>query len=147
MGYQAKKMLIAKHTTSINERWMWHGTTSDNALQIMTRGFDRGYSTIQQYGRGTYFHQDTSYSWDYARKDVVVSDTNQQNQRVIILSRVLQGKAQLGSPAKTHTDLRDDGTGHRYDSFSNQADNIVVLADGSDSQAFPEFMLRFRRQL
>lgn len=156
--YAAKKQELQSRLgcANVNEKWMWHGLKhfftdpSDkkkyDLVRVITEGngYDRDYSTVQVWGKGTYFARSLSYSIDerYATTEEIASNTHE---KVVLLNRVLVGDPCIGASGmqrpvrKSETEI--------YDSMVNNIDDptIVVLSSGSDSQAYPEFVVRFRK--
>jgi len=127
---------------SPNEMWAWHGTDAKTVKLICSNGYLRDFSKIQAYGAGCYFAKQSGLSFDGYSK---VSKTNNIETKVLLLSRILVGVSCVGDSTKKHTPLQSDGTLYNSMVDSLRNPSIFVLGDGSDNQAFPEFVLYFTR--
>ena len=141
-----------------NERWLWHGTTSDSAKKIVVNGFNRSFCGANGtvYGDGVYFASSASLSMKYATPDL-------QGRRYIFLCSVLCGRFAQGHRGMKEPPLLDvarvgevseacpvaysaeeaaDGC-TLFDSVVDRMDgrtpNIVVVFN--DVQAIPRYLL------
>ena len=130
---------------ALNERYLFHGTTLDRALQIAQQGFDFRLSKPGYYGQGTYF---TSHS---CKAHGYTSSTKGTNARTMLLCRVAVGdpfyaqkvSEELHRPEirkNTHSVVANPGpmAGHL---LGMQAHQEIVVFD--QFQAYPEFVIQY----
>ena len=107
---------------------------------ILTTGFLRDYSTVAQYGKGTYFARDAEYSLQpqYAAPD-------DDGAQYLLLSRVCVGEPCVGRRGMDRPAAKP-GSLELHDSMVDDLGNprIFVLSAGSDNQAFAEFVVKLR---
>jgi poly [ADP-ribose] polymerase 10/14/15 len=145
MAYNMKKAhLEAKLAASggANEQRVFHGGAEASIRGISRQGFIREYNHASKYGKGTYFARDMSYSASDR-----YSPPNANGEKFAFLARVLVGEPCVGSSEMTMPSPKPDGSGLLHDSMVNrlQDPSIFVLSSGSDEHAYPEFMVRFKR--
>ena len=121
-------------------RWLWHGAPVAAVDSILTTGFLRDYSTVAQYGKGTYFARDAEYSLQpqYAAPD-------DDGAQYLLLSRVCVGEPCVGRRGMDRPAAKP-GSLELHDSMVDDLGNprIFVLSAGSDNQAFAEFVVKLR---
>ena len=122
-----------------NVHRLFHGTSAANIDAIMGAGFDRSFSRVARFGKGTYFARDASYSARDAYsapdalgvKRVLVCD--------VIVGRTCVGRRGMTTPSSisgaTLADSMVDNLAHP---------SIFVLSAGSDDHAYPSFIIEFQ---
>ena len=143
--YAVARSAIARRSgaSSVNERWLWHGTEKRKITSILANGFLRDFNERGAYGKGVYFAKQASYSLQstYAKPEDGSGD------QWLLLVRVLVGDACVG---KSHMErpAQKPGAVELYDSMvDNTSDpKIVVASAGSDNRAYPEFVLCVQRR-
>ena len=120
----------------------WHGTAQPHLDGIAENGICRDYNQVSRYGYGSYFARDSTYSLSprYASPD---ADGAQH----LLLCRVLRGESCVGHSGMRRPDAKP-GRSKLYESMVDKLDNpsIIVLSAGSDSQCYPEFLLKVKRR-
>jgi len=129
---------------SLNEVFLWHGTSKARSDIIAEAGFDERVSSLGgMLGGGLYFAEDSCKSGQYAEKSIASTRSHW-----FVLSRVLLGKphytsvpmpeirrAPVGSDSVVYTPDHDNGLGHHRE---------FVIYDRF--QAYPEFIVEARTQ-
>jgi hypothetical protein len=138
---------------TINEFWLWHGTTHETAGILARTGFDERMANLGGlYGAGSYFADAMCKSNQYA------SQSNDQGEFCMLYCRVTMGAAYKTTTEHTQQRRpplnRDDprGAGASFDSIfaqsgvgrkGSQVHNEFVCF--RDYQIYPEFIFRFTR--
>ncbi|XP_051478711.1 protein mono-ADP-ribosyltransferase PARP14-like [Apus apus] len=142
--YQIKKIsLCAKNKNENNERMLFHGTTASSLSNINYNGFNRAFAgkNAAAIGNGTYFAVNASYS---ARDTYSRPDKN--NRRYMYLARVLTGQYCAGRrglrtpPPKNPVDPFD-----LFDSVVDDVTNPSMFVIFNDIQAYPEYLITFKK--
>uniref|UniRef100_A0A2K5N5R6 Poly [ADP-ribose] polymerase n=1 Tax=Cercocebus atys TaxID=9531 RepID=A0A2K5N5R6_CERAT len=143
-SYQVKKrQMDIKNDDTNNERLLFHGTDADSVTYVNQHGFNRSYAGKNAvfYGKGTYFAVDASYS---ANDTYSKPDSNGRKHMYVV--RVLTGVFTKGHaglvtppPKNPHnpTDL--------FDSVTNNTQSPKLFVIFFDNQAYPEYLITFRR--
>ena len=120
-------------------RWLFHGTDESTVSKIASKGFDRSFTgkDAVAFGKGVYFARDASLSASpmYARP-------NAAGVQHMLLVRVAVGTYCLGKKDAMEPDARADG--RPYDSTTNDLDNPGLFVTYDNSQAFPEYLIKFK---
>ena len=109
-----------------------------------------GGSQINACGVGIYFAKHASYSMadSYAVPNPIGDGVSE---KVLLLNRVTLGDSCVGSSSMMMPAYKPDPTDPTkqspimYDSMRNADRSIFVLSCGGDRQAYPEFVVRFRK--
>jgi hypothetical protein len=141
-AYMARKDQFALKLGDVNEHWLWHGTSSDLLMPILTNGFLRDYNTTAAYGHGTYFAKEAKYSLQSS-----YSKPGNDGIQNLLLVRVLVGEPCVGRSGMTKPDQKN-GQLELHESMVNSISqpSIFVLSAGSDNQAYAEFWVQIRRK-
>ncbi|XP_027899235.1 protein mono-ADP-ribosyltransferase PARP11-like [Xiphophorus couchianus] len=93
---KTKQLMRLQGTNSIQERWLFHGTDSENIASICTNNFDLWLAGQhgKLYGKGIYFTTCAFYANTYS--SIRRASTNGKLTKVIFLARVMVGKLKLG---------------------------------------------------
>uniref|UniRef100_H0X6Y7 Poly [ADP-ribose] polymerase n=1 Tax=Otolemur garnettii TaxID=30611 RepID=H0X6Y7_OTOGA len=143
-SYQAKKKVMdAKNGQTINEKQLFHGTEATSVPQVNGNGFNRSYAgkNAVAYGKGTYFAVNASYSANdaYSRPDA-------NGKKYMYYVRVLTGVYTVGNhtlivpPSKNSQNPTD-----LYDTVTDNTQNPTLFVVFYDYQAYPEYLITFRR--
>lgn len=154
-------MMMAAHSKNskyeLNEQFAFHGTSAAYAKDIVRDGFDRSKNQMGIYGRGSNFSINAWYSSEgrFAKTEHGSGYT----EKTILICRILTGDSYPVTNGSSHTTKQnlptntrsDNGT--KYDSFTNGKESyqyppeksIFVLAEGSDNQVYPEFIVKLRK--
>ncbi|XP_048202718.1 protein mono-ADP-ribosyltransferase PARP14 isoform X4 [Perognathus longimembris pacificus] len=143
-SYQAKKKSIdAKNGHQRNERLLFHGTDINSVPHVNENGFNRSYAgkNAVYYGKGTYFAVNADYSAHdtYSRPDV-------NGKKHVYYVRVLTGDYTRGNqsyivpPEKNPQNPTD-----LYDTVVDDVHNPSLFVVFYDYQAYPEYLITFRR--
>lgn len=143
--YQMKRqeMILDLTTGGLNEQWAWHGTAQGNIDGIAENGICRDYNHVSVFGKGSYFARDITYSLRPA-----YASPNAQGEQHLLLCRVLRGESCVGNPSMSRPRAKP-GRSKLYDSMVDVLDDpsVIVLSTGSDSQCYPEFLLKVKRRV
>mmetsp|Transcript_79809 Transcript_79809/g.258155 ORF Transcript_79809/g.258155 Transcript_79809/m.258155 type:complete len:549 (+) Transcript_79809:106-1752(+) len=140
----------------VSERWLFHGTSYENAGKIAMGGFDNRLSRRDMYGAGTYFTSQSCKAHQYTCDNHRGGGCKCPVMRTMILARVA-----LGDPYYTRRTLqetarrppdRENGNGH-YDSVianpgwmqnhkrQHQDHQELVIFD--KGQAYPAYVIEY----
>ncbi|CAO2631686.1 Protein mono-ADP-ribosyltransferase PARP14 [Lemmus lemmus] len=142
--YQAnKKIMDEKNGHGRNEKQLFHGTEASSIPHLNSHGFNRSYAgkNATCYGRGTYFAVDASYSADdtYSRPDA-------NRKKYMYYVQVLTGNYTTGNSSLIVPPPRDpQNPTDLYDTVTNDAKNPRLFVVFYDNQAYPEYLITFRR--
>eukprot|EP00929_Paragymnodinium_shiwhaense_P035919 TRINITY_DN19321_c0_g1_i1.p1 TRINITY_DN19321_c0_g1~~TRINITY_DN19321_c0_g1_i1.p1 ORF type:complete len:836 (-),score=127.93 TRINITY_DN19321_c0_g1_i1:180-2687(-) len=128
--------------SGVNEVYLFHGTTEDNAKIIAAQGFDSRLAADGLYGKGTYFAHEACKALQYSRGAAV------------IVSRVVLGDPYYAPRADTsmrRPPAKSSITHELYDSVvanpgtdkgsGSQVHREYIIFEGA--QAYPEFIATF----
>lgn len=144
-----KKSWKARLGGSCKEKWVYHGTKCElvNTLfrgQSYRREWNLGNS---QYGKGTYFSEEASYSFHSQYSKIDTKNDPDARRKVLILNRLLVGRTAVGNSSiqsgaqwPIHKPSNEP-----YDTLVNNLARPAINVAGTDFQAFPEFAIRFRQ--
>ncbi|NWX20438.1 PAR14 polymerase, partial [Aegotheles bennettii] len=141
-AYQIKKReMDNKNGNRNNERLLFHGTSKDSIVLINNRGFNRSYAGMNaaNYGNGTYFAVDASYSAHdtYSKPDV-------NGKKYMYLARVLVGEYSQGTQGSITPAPKS--ASNSVDLFDSSTDNVMtpsMFIIFNDIQAYPEYLITF----
>ncbi|XP_076816902.1 protein mono-ADP-ribosyltransferase PARP14-like [Clavelina lepadiformis] len=135
--YELKKQHVERCMLSDSpaERKLFHGTTS--ADDIYKHGFDRGFAgkNATLYGKGTYFHVNSSYSVRY-------STVNNPSTKHMFLARVLTGNFCSGNSGLRAAPICPD-TNRAFDSVVDDVKAPSIFVVFKDSSAYPSYLITF----
>ncbi|KAK7828036.1 hypothetical protein U0070_013662 [Myodes glareolus] len=142
--YQAnKKIMDEKNGHERNEKQLFHGTEASSILQLNSHGFNRSYAgkNATAYGKGTYFAVDASYSADdkYSRPDAN-GKKHMYYVRVLIGNYTKGNQSLIVPPPRDHQNPTD-----LYDTVTDDDINPSIFVVFYDNQAYPEYLITFRR--
>jgi len=127
--------------------WLWHGTNVEVMDKILQQGFNRSFcgKNATMYGKGVYFARDTSYS---AHTAYSVPDS--RGYQYILACRVVVGVYCPGVKDSLTPDIRDPKTHNLYDSTvgilkNDSGNNPSIYVTYHDAQAYPEYIIKFKR--
>ncbi|XP_013206615.1 poly [ADP-ribose] polymerase 14 [Microtus ochrogaster] len=142
--YQAnKKIMDEKNGHERNENQLFHGTEASSIPHLNSHGFNRSYAgkNATCYGKGTYFAVDASYSAHdtYSRPDA-------NGKKYMYYVRVLTGNYTTGNQSLIVPPPRDpQNPTDLYDTVTNDDKNPCIFVVFYDNQAYPEYLITFRR--
>ncbi|XP_018424403.1 PREDICTED: poly [ADP-ribose] polymerase 12-like [Nanorana parkeri] len=137
--YQWQKDQMKKKNSGIavDERQLFHATESANVDAICNDNFDWricGTNGVQ-YGQGSYFARDASYSHNYA-------PPTSEGTRTMFVARVLVGDFVLGVSTMRRPPQKSKGP-KCYDSCVNNVRNPSVFVVFEKFQIYPEYILEY----
>uniref|UniRef100_A0A8C9C138 Poly [ADP-ribose] polymerase n=1 Tax=Phocoena sinus TaxID=42100 RepID=A0A8C9C138_PHOSS len=142
--YQTKKNnMDAKNGQLINEKLLFHGTDADSVTLVNGKGFNRSYAgkNATAYGKGTYFAVSAHYSASdtYSRPDA-------NGKKRMYYVRVLTGSYTVGNKSLIVPPLKDpQNPTDSYDTVTDCVQNPNLFVVFYDYQAYPEYLITFRR--
>ncbi|VDI21837.1 poly [ADP-ribose] polymerase 10/14/15 [Mytilus galloprovincialis] len=144
--YIAKKKSVDATNTPghQNERLLWHGFSKDAMDSINRYGFNRSYcgKNLTAYGLGVYFAVESAYS---VQDTYSVPDKDANKHKRIYLCRVLVGEYAVGNKDTKVPPPKAAGSHILYDTVTNNVANPAMFIIFHDSQAFPEYLVTFKR--
>ena len=119
---------------------LFHGTTPDVVDAICKHNFDhrlRGKNGTQ-YGEGSYFAVDASYSNNYSSDD-------DEKTRYMFLASVLTGESKLGRRNFRRPPLKDPSnpTSDLYDSCVDDENQPKIFVIFIDEQCYPSYLIKY----
>ncbi|XP_058050779.1 protein mono-ADP-ribosyltransferase PARP14-like [Ahaetulla prasina] len=142
-AYQVKKKEIdTQNGHEKNERILFHGTSSSTVVPIYQTGFNRSYAgkNAATIGKGTYF----AVSSEYSAHDTY-STPDQNGRKYMYVARVLTGDFCIGGAGLITPPSKHKGGFDLYDSVTNNMKQPSVFVIFHDAQAYPEYLITFRR--
>ncbi|XP_035292782.1 protein mono-ADP-ribosyltransferase PARP14 [Cricetulus griseus] len=142
--YQAnKKIMDEKNGQGRNESQLFHGTEAGCILHLNSNGFNRSYAgkNAVSYGKGTYFAVKASYSASdtYSKPDA-------NGEKHMYYARVLTGNYTIGNSTLIVPPSRDPyNPTDLYDTVVDNYQNPSIFVVFYDNQAYPEYLITFRR--
>merc|ERR1712187_492697 len=133
--------------STLNEEYLFHGTSPKGALGITRFGFDLGRAGRSLYGPGLYFAESSSKSDEYAEAD---EDGLYQGLCPMLLCRVALGRI-LTWEEESGPELFDAWENSRYDSILGDREQLrgtykeYVLPPESGKAVYPEYLIFYRR--
>lgn len=134
--------MIEKSRGEVNEKDLFHGTTTTNPVQIYDseEGFDMRFSRDGLWGQGSYFAENANYSDNYS-----FSCTN--GERQIFLARVLIGdSADIPQDRKLRMPpVKQSTNGLRYDSVTGTVMQTRVYVTYNNDKSYPLYLITYTR--
>lgn len=133
-----KKRFEERDPQTVNERILFHGTTSESISSIWKMGFNRSYcgKNATMFGKGVYFALRSDYSDRYTQR------ANQQGKQMFI-SKVLIGLSALGNKDIETKNLPTTPQGLPVDSTVDNMNNPAIFVVYLDAQAYPEYLITY----
>ncbi|XP_017293710.2 protein mono-ADP-ribosyltransferase PARP15 [Kryptolebias marmoratus] len=144
-AYEGQKRHLSeknKRSGGAGEKFLYHGTTQENAVSIMNTGFNRRFAgqNATSYGSGTYFAVNANYSAATA-----FSKPAADGSQLMFVARVLTGVYTQGQHGMKVPPPRDSQRPHDlYDSVVNRVDNPNMYIVFHDDQAYPDYLITFK---
>jgi poly [ADP-ribose] polymerase 10/14/15 len=142
-----KKHFEERNSKAVNEKTLYHGTTSDSVTNIWKFGFNRSYAgkNATVYGKGVYFARDASYSHQYTNLGnvgVVANATNKVHAH-LFMCKVLIGYSALGNSQMECKNLPKSEEGSPVDSTINNSQDPNIFVIYHDAQAYPQYLITY----
>ncbi|XP_052088524.1 protein mono-ADP-ribosyltransferase PARP14-like isoform X2 [Mytilus californianus] len=140
-----KSMDDTNPKTVQNEKALWHGFSVDALDSICKYGFNRSYcgKNATALGAGVYFAVNVNYSIQdtYSRPDT-------HGHKRMFLCRVLTGEYCNGASTMKVPPAKPNAAGSHilYDTVTNNVSSPIMFVIFHDSQAFPEYLVTFKRK-
>jgi len=150
LSYQAKRQSILLReahggsTAAAESRyervWLFHGTDEETVPKIMQQGFNRSFcgKNATRFGKGVYFARNASYS-----SSTRFSQPNKDRIQHMFLCRVIIGEYCCGVADAIVPPPRDGLV--LFDSTVDDVSAPDIFVTYHDSQAYPEYLVRFRQ--
>ena len=119
------------------EKIVWHGSSYDILNKIIRNGFDRSYSTIAAYGKGTYFARDASYSCSSR-----YSPPHSDGYKYLLLCKFIVGDSSQGLKKMHKVPLKPNG--NEYDTLVDYPQNPSIYVVWTDFAAVPMYRIKFK---
>ncbi|XP_059475482.1 structural maintenance of chromosomes protein 5-like [Neocloeon triangulifer] len=133
-------------TIDVNEKYLFHGTSNENALNIVKNGFLVG-KKPGMFGKGIYFANISSKSNQYSLNGLEPCEKHNERMcqeciRSLILGRVTLGKMFAATKASPHAPPEgfDSLYGTPLKNFLRYPEYVVYHKD----QVYPEFLIHYK---
>ena len=137
-----KHSMTEKNKGDVNEKDLFHGTTSTDPVQIYDseEGFDMRFSRDGLWGQGTYFAENASYSDNY-----VFNCPSGEKQ--MFLARVLTGdSADIPQDRSLRMPpVKQSSGGLRYDSVTGIAMVSRIYVTYNNDKSYPLYLITYTR--
>ena len=125
----------------VNERRLFHGTSSQYVDAICRQGFDfrfSGKTSGTKYGKGSYFAKSSKYADSYT--------TFTQDEREMFLVRVLVGDYAKGQPTFVRPPPMNPADPFElFDSCVDSDSNPSIFVIFTFDQVYPEYVITYRK--
>ncbi|XP_039179733.1 protein mono-ADP-ribosyltransferase PARP14-like isoform X1 [Crotalus tigris] len=142
-AYQVKKKQIdTQNGHGNNEKTLFHGTPFSTVVPIYQTGFNRSYAgkNAASIGNGTYF----AISSNYSAQDVF-SKPDPNGRKYMYVARVLTGDYCIGRRGQIIPPSKNNGGFDLYNSVTDSMNRPSMFVIFHDAQAYPEYLITFRR--
>ncbi|XP_041369514.1 protein mono-ADP-ribosyltransferase PARP15-like [Gigantopelta aegis] len=138
--YVAKKKQISKQSSQPAERKLWHGTSADAIVSLYTHGFNRSYcgKNATYFGDGVYF----AVSANYSARDTY-SRPDPQGHKYMYYASVLTGDFAKGQQGMRVPPVKSTNKSQLHDSVVNDVNNPQIFVIFNDTQAYPDYLIKF----
>lgn len=128
-------------TDRLEMKWLFHGTKASSVPKILSGGFNRAFAGLNAayFGKGVYFARNASYSWKFSPPD-------SQDLRRMFLCRVGVGDYCEGTQDALTPDPKPDNPHAHFDSTVDDVDDPSIFVAYHDAQAYPEYLITYRRK-
>ena len=140
LSLQRKKEKMRESQQTVDERSLFHGTTSDVVEAICKRNFDWRLSGkhATRFGEGSYFARDASYSHRYAKKDA--DGIHHMFLAKVLVGSYIKGQANYRTPPPKNP---EDPGSDLYDSCVNNQSNPSIFVVFDIDQLYPEYIISY----
>jgi hypothetical protein len=144
-----KKHFEERNSKTVNEKTLYHGTTSDSVTNIWKFGFNRSYAgkNATAYGKGVYFARDASYSHKYTNLGNIGAVANayasSKKQANLFMCKVLIGYSAVGNSLMECRNLPKSEEGSPVDSTINEIKDPIIFVIYHDAQAYPQYLITY----
>ncbi|NXD79375.1 PAR12 polymerase, partial [Halcyon senegalensis] len=137
---QKEQMKRENGGKKVNERLLFHGTQTSFVEPICIHNFDWRIcgSNGTNYGKGTYFARDASYSHGYCQ---TVAKTN-----TMFVARVLVGDYVTGDSDYVRPPPKYDDGLQFYDSCVDNKINPSIFVVFEKNQIYPEYIIEYKAE-
>lgn len=144
-NYAGKAVSIAcLNGGNAREMFLFHGTTKGAINPICHQGFNRSFCGIHgaALGVGVYFALNSAYS-----TQPTFSPADEIGCSKVILSRVAVGQYTKGNASLRTPPVNPEALGKHtlFDAVVDREDNPTIFATFADYQAYPEYLITFKR--
>ncbi|MGH0169794.1 UNVERIFIED_CONTAM: hypothetical protein FKN15_017801 [Acipenser sinensis] len=135
--WQKEQMKMRSGGSSVDERFLFHGTDKAIVDTICEENFDWRICGVHGtlYGNGSYFARDAKYSHHY---------TGSSSSRAMFVTRVLVGDFVQGHPEYLRPPSRDGTTSNFYDSCVDNPHDPSIFVVFEKDQVYPEYLIQYR---
>uniref|UniRef100_H3AK28 Poly [ADP-ribose] polymerase n=1 Tax=Latimeria chalumnae TaxID=7897 RepID=H3AK28_LATCH len=137
--HMSRKM--SEHEKLLNEKHLFHGTSSSAISAICKQNFDPRLSGKHAtlYGQGSYFARRSVYSHRYAQK-------SPDGAHYVFLSKVLVGKFTLGKPNMRRPPALcpENPSSDLYDSCVDSMTDPQIFVVFDNDQCYPYFIIKYK---
>ncbi|RXM37027.1 Poly [ADP-ribose] polymerase 12 [Acipenser ruthenus] len=135
--WQKEQMKMRSGGSSVDERFLFHGTDKAIVDTICEENFDWRICGVHGtlYGNGSYFARDAKYSHHY---------TGSSSSRAMFVTRVLVGDFVQGDPEYLRPPSRDGTTSNFYDSCVDNPHDPSIFVVFEKDQVYPEYLIQYR---
>ena len=135
---ERRALLKSVGADKVNERRMFHGTRSEEVMDLVIReGFRKVFNKSAANGYGTYLARNALYSVNYS--------SNSNGIRKMFRCNVLCGESAVGDSKYTLTAWPKKPNGLIYDSLiSGNKDDPTKVVIHENARIYPMFIIHFR---
>ncbi|KAM9245578.1 protein mono-ADP-ribosyltransferase PARP12-like [Leptosomus discolor] len=135
--WQKEQMKKLRKSKWVDERLLFHGTSSSHMPAICEQNFDwricGTHGTI--YGKGSYFARDASYSHEYC--------SSRSGRHSMFVAHVLVGDFVQGNPEYLRPPPRDGNSNRLYDSCVDDPTDPSIFVIFEKHQIYPAYILEY----
>ncbi|NXP51535.1 PAR12 polymerase, partial [Heliornis fulica] len=136
--WQKEQMKRENGGKEVNERLLFHGTKTSSTESICIHNFDWRIcgNNGTNYGKGSYFARDASYSHTYCQSEM--------KKYTMFLARVLVGEYTKGNATYVRPPAKSGGGFWFYDSCVDNELNPSVFVVFEKCQMYPEYIIEYK---
>jgi len=129
-------------TSSLERKWLFHGTTAEVVPKIIQQGFNRSFCgrNATMFGKGVYFARDAAYSSSKA-----YSAPDATGIQRMFLCRVVVGMVCQGVKDAVCPSVRDADKHLLFDTTVDNVNDSGIFVTYHDAQAYPEYLVHFQQ--
>ncbi|XP_070612419.1 protein mono-ADP-ribosyltransferase PARP12-like isoform X2 [Erythrolamprus reginae] len=136
--WQKEQMKKLNRGKEIDERLLFHGTSTSHLSDICEQNFDwricGTHGTL--YGKGSYFAKDASYSHEYC--------TSKRKAKTMLVARVLVGNYVQGESSYVRPPPKPNQSNSFYDSCVDDVQNPSIFVIFEKHQIYPAYVVEYQ---
>ncbi|XP_066488301.1 protein mono-ADP-ribosyltransferase PARP12-like isoform X2 [Tiliqua scincoides] len=138
--WQKDQMKKKRRGRDVDERLLFHGTSSSSVEAICTENFDWRICGTNGtvYGKGSYFARDAQYSHNYCQREAKV--------KTMFVAQVLVGDFITGHANYTRPPVKSTGTLNSYDSCVDRLVDPSIFIIFEKHQIYPAYIIDYTEE-